>query len=1202
MLRFVVTFFFILLWFQFLGQYNITFSVNLNANENFNPSIHQVYVSGAKLNASEGLGNNPQWPMPGSNPAFLMSAVNDSIFELTFEDNTPGVYAYKYFIVENGQPSWVFGEWPGTNNRLIVLENGDIEINDTWGIILNDEVELRINEIMASNGTTIADEDGDYEDWIEIYNAGSQPVNLNGFGLSDDEDNPMRWIFPSVYILPDSYLIVWASGKNRVHNIQSLHTNFSISSAGENILLSDVSGQLLDQLPAVEHQTDIAYGRFPNASESIAYLSNPTPNAQNSGPSFNALASPLQFSVPEGYYESAISVSITSEDPNAVIRYTLDGSEPKPNSPIFTEPITLDNLVGVPNEISEIPTNNQAPGPPFFEGWEAPNGEVYKINVLRAKAFSPFTPPASSFNATYIIDPLLHQRFSLPMMSLTSDFENLFDPQSGIYVYGNSGNYWQDWERGGNFTYFRKDGSLGFNENVGFQLNGNTTRNRPRKSIRMVFRNQYGNSWLNHPVFENKSTNRYKRLILRNAGNDWGSSLIRDGLSQILAKDFNHDIQCFQPTIMFINGEYWGIHNLRDRFSTHYFKAKYDMEPHEITVMENNASFKRGNPDGVNHYENLIAFAQSNNLSSSSAFEQIRERMDVESFIDFQLTHIYPKNTDWPGNNVMYWRYLSDDFNSNAGVRDGRWRWLIFDLDFAFDLDLSYVPFVEEGPAHNTLAFALESNGPSWPNPNWSTFLLRRLMTNELFKIHFVNRYCDLLNTVYRLDFVTNTIDSLKNMLLPEMEEHINRWRSPESLDSWLTEIAQMKQFAGNRAGFQFQHLQNTLSLGDKYELTVDVSDSQHGYVHLNSISLLSATNGISDLVYPWKGAYLQGAPITLRAIPKPGYVFSHWSGDITSNNAIVTIDPFIDTQVKANFLEVESSNFELLHFWFFGSFLQNNLPFTEVFPTFTKEHAKLEYTSCLTGYPFSPEHPDWRRASLERRNMPTILNYNENGNNNISFESSDMRGLQVRQPFISDGKENTILLKFSTKDYEKIMLRLAVKDEGAVSVVKVDYNNPAITAIFSSAGIIAEHAVDEKYKVIQVNFDDVQSARDADTLIIRLLFFGDELEADNGNRVTFNNISISGVPISEDAEEDTGEEEQKTILYPNPAKQTVYVQVSSELKNIAFYSSSGKLVANQETKGNEVLDISNLASGVYFVRLNFVNGNAETKRLVKIE
>lgn len=1197
MFRFLLHFSFFCLSFLTFGQHSVTFTVDLSPNTNFNPNIHQVYLSGAREDAPGGLANLPAWPMPGSNSSLLMNSNGNNTYSLTISNMQLGTYAYKYFLVANGQASWNFGEWSETINRVITVQSTDVQTNDLWGFVSNPVVDLKINEIMASNGQTLADEDDEFEDWIEIFNAGNQAVNLNGFGLSDSPSTPLKWTFPSVFILPNQYLIVWASGKNRKPFNQPLHTNFSISNSGESIILSDLNGQIIDLAPAVQHQTDISFGRFPDASGEFKYFSNPSPGQINQGQSYESLSAPLQFSIPEGYYSSSVSISITSADIDAIIRYTLDGSEPNENSPIYSEPLTMQHLADVPNVFSNIPTNNLSPGPPYFEGWQPPLGNVYKINVLRAKSFNALKPPALSYNSTYIIEPQLNNRFTLPLMSLTSDYKHLFDNETGMYVFGNSGNYWNDWERPGNFTYFNRDGSVGFNENAGFQLNGNTTRSRPRKAIRVVFRNLYGNSWLDYPVFENNPTNQYKRLILRNGGNDWGNSLIRDGIAQVLARDLHIEVQSFQPTIVFINGEYWGIHDMRERYSTHFFEAKYGVLPTEITVMENNAEFKRGNPAGVSHYQNLVSFIQNNDLSNQQNYQTVTQLMDIESFIDFQIAHIFPKNTDWPGNNVLYWRFINDTYDPNAGMLDGRWRWMLFDLDFGFDLNFNYVPFLNQGASHNTLDFAMQQDGPAWPNPAWSTLFLRKLTGNESFKKQFTNRYCDLLNTVYHPDFVVFTIDSIKNLLLPEMQEHINRWRSPVSVSSWLDEIEGMKTFAQQRSGFQYQHLQSVFGFGNKYKLSVDVDDSERGYVQVNSIALKSETLGIGFQVYPWEGEYLNGCPIDLTAIPNPGYVFSHWSGFVSDSASSIVIDPSNSVQLKAHFKPIDASDYELLHFWFFGTEIPNDAPLSSVAPTFNTGHAILEFESCLQGYPFNQGHPNWRKASMERRNSPTDLNYIEEGNIDIPYPSSNMRGIQIKQPFRNDTKENSVFLKFSTKGYENIEMRLAIKDEDAVQGLSFDYKNPTINNDFISNDVISNHSLDGNYQIVQFTMNQVTSANDADTLVIRIRFSGNNLTADNGGRVTFNNVSILGTKISE-IDEDPEVTDTPFMLFPNPAVGSVFISSSELLSHVELHDVSGKFVAIYQTTGNESLNIEGLASGLYFLTTHTAIGTKKTTRL----
>jgi len=372
-----------------------------------------------------------------------------------------------------------------------------------------------------------------------------------------------------------------------------------------------------------------------------------------------------------------------------------------------------------------------------------------------------------------------------------------------------------DWERPANITFFEKGGGLGFKEDVGIRLHGNTTRSRPRKSIRVCSRSEYGNSWINYQLFPDKQVDMYKRMILRNSGNDWDWAVFRDAFIQYLAKDLHVETQYYRPSIVFINGEYWGIHNIRDRYDEHYIFSHYGIEEDEMTIMENNSEYKFGNPDGVDHYEQMLDFISNNDLAENNNYATVKNMMDVESFIDFQLTHIFAMNTDWPGNNSLYWRYMRNGYDPNAPYgRDGLWRWMILDTDFGFGLPFFYVPGVDEGPAHNTLAMATQPDGAGWPNPPWSTFILRRLLTNQSFKYQFINRYCDLLNTTFSSEHVLATIDSISGLLEPEMQEHINRCRRPPTMDEWHDNVDVMRSFGQLRPSFQRQHLQNKFGLG----------------------------------------------------------------------------------------------------------------------------------------------------------------------------------------------------------------------------------------------------------------------------------------------------------------------------------------------------------------------------------------------------
>ncbi len=980
--------------------------------------------------------------------------------------------------------------------------------------------DIAINEVMSSNATTIADEDGDYEDWIELYNYGSTSVNLLGFGLSDNSGNPFKWMFPDITIESGNYLLIWASGKDRSDPNFPLHTNFSIGAAGEEVFITEPGGELVDELLPIEIPTDMSYGKYPNGSGDWRFFTNTTPGAENIGPGYSFLIPPPIVSHQEGIYSSAFNLTIVTPIVGASVYYTLNGSVPDESSSLYTTSINISSKAGVPNDISMIPTNNiAATGPPYYEGWQPPLGEVFKINTVRVRIFHPEAPPSKVFTYSYLVDPLGTDRYTLPFFSITTDKENFFDNEIGIYVPGNYMNYFQDgdlWERPVNITLFEKGGVKAFNEDVGIRLHGNTTRSRPRKSLRISSRSEYGNSWINYQLFPDKDVNMFKRFILRNSGNDWDWAVFRDAFLQYLAKDLNVETQYYRPAIVFINGEYWGIHNIRDRYDDNYLFAKYGIEEFDMTIMENNSQFKDGNPEGVSHYTGMLEFVGNNSMTNQSNYEVVKTMIDVNSFIDFQLTHIFAMNTDWPGNNTLYWRYFREGYDPEAiPAKDGRWRWMILDTDFGFGLPFFYVPGVDEGPAHNTLAFALAADGPSWPNPAWSTFLLRRLVSNTEFKNKFIIRYCDLLNTTFSSEHVISVIDSISSILEPEMQEHINRWRRPPSMEEWIGNVNVLRSFAQSRINYQFDYLKQQFALFDEAWVTLDVSNELYGYVKINTIDIQKNTMGVSNHPYPWTGKYFKGLTMNVEAIPFPGYQFSHWEGASTSGQSQISVNLSSDIELKAVF--TRSDDHQLIYFWFFGNNIVNDTPLEKINSYYAiHDGAKVEFHSALDGYPFYSGHPNWRKASMERRNSPTSINYRPEGNDGVPYESVTMRAIQVKQPFSGDGGENTLIFSLPTKGFKDVIFRFAAKDEGAADKLIIDYSTASESPIWTSVGLIStEYNLLSDYQLFEVDFTDIENVRNNSNFKIRIRFDGEDMSADVGSRVTFNNFSLDGVSIA---------------------------------------------------------------------------------------
>jgi len=811
-------------------------------------------------------------------------------------------------------------------NHLCIIteeESDGVSCSDTVTVVraaydFTNSIPLFINEVMASN-ETIADEDGDTSDWIELYYAGAAPINLDGFGLTDNTNTPYKWTLPAVTMNPNSYLRIWASGKDRRIPGNPLHTSYSIAAEGEDIMLTHSNGVMIDLLPARNLPVSISFGRKPDGQPTLFYFDQPTPGAANNQPGYDSLLQRIGMSVPAGFYTSAFDLTMQSDDDGVIVRYTTDGSVPTSNSPAYSGPIHIDSRAGEANNVSMI---GYSTGGGFDEGWMPPDGEMFKFTTVRARAFRAGAYPSPVETRSFVVDPASSNRYSMAVISLTTDLTNLFY-STGIY--NNPFHRGPDWERPAHIELFEPDGSLGFAQDVGVRIHGGTTRNRPRKSLRIYARAEYGTSWIEYPLFPDKPVTRYKRFLLRNGGNDWGQLIFRDDMMQSLMKGENIDTQHTRPAIVFFNGEYWGIHTIRDRYDDRYLDTLYGTGSEtNITMMENDSVYDRGDPAGVTHYNAMRSFLNSPGVANPTNYAYIQTQMDVDSFINLQAANIYFRNTDWPGNNSPYWRYTAAYNPSAPFGLDGRWRWMLLDTDFGFGLDLDYVnntgAYGPNDATHDTLAMALAPSGPGWPNPPWATFILRRLIDNAAFHNQFINRMADLLNTSFSSNRVVGVIDAMAAEYAPEMDEHIRRWRRPDSTTSWSNHVTTARTFGAQRAGSMRTHIISQFSaVTGTFNVTVNVSPTNAGVVRVNSITIAPETPGVGTEPYPWTGVYFAGVPIHVTATPKPGYRFAGWVHDPGATSETITVSS--DISVTALFEEEDAPESPtLIHYWNFNN------------------------------------------------------------------------------------------------------------------------------------------------------------------------------------------------------------------------------------------------------------------------------------------
>lgn len=773
--------------------------------------------------------------------------------------------------------------------------------------------QVRINEVMASNQNTITDNAGEYSDWIELYNSSGTPVDLAGYYMTDTYSNWKKFRFsttPGQVIVPaNGYLIIWASSTvSRGAN----HTSFSLSADGERVALVDTNGvTIIDSLSFGPQPMDISYGRWPNGGGGLKYFKPASPGAANvEANSYNELLAPPAFSHSGGFYNSSFMLSMNHPDPDVKIYYTVDGSVPDstklspqsyeyrnefndlPGTSLYqtyqsyqyTSSIPVADPSSLPNKISMMAsTHSQGLG-------YLPASPIYKGKIVRAMAVKPGALPSEITSSSFFFSPSGANKFTLPVVSIMSQEDGLFDYYNGIYVPGidfdnwrranptqgpdtdNPANYRRTGEaaeRASHFEIIESD-TVVYKQDIGLRIHGGWSRGYRFKSLRIYGTDQY--KTIETPIFPDLPYSEYKTFILRNSGNDYAGTLFKDAFIHQSVAHLKMDIQAYRPSILFLNGEYWGIHNFRQRQDKHYYAQKYGVDADNLDVIGTEVD-----EGDTQHYDAMLNYINVNNIANATHYNYIKTQMDVESFIDYEIAEIYYNNWDWGPNNIKLWR-LRTPYNPNAAFgHDGRWRWSLYDTDHAMT-----------EPTQNRLSIASTIGTVGSPG-----FLLGKLLLNETFKHAFINRFADLMNTAFLPAHLTQLVNAKRDGISAEIPAHLDRWKTLASSTEWLTKINDCILFIQERPNNQRGQIQGKFGISGQYDLTVNVSNPDHGYVRVNTIDILSTTPGVSSAPYPWTGRYYNGIPVQLRAYGKTGYKFKHWSyNSTTSTDSVLTVTP----------------------------------------------------------------------------------------------------------------------------------------------------------------------------------------------------------------------------------------------------------------------------------------------------------------------
>jgi len=612
---------------------------------------------------------------------------------------------------------------------------------------------------------------------------------------------------------------------------------------------------------------------------------------------FGTFVSGQQLAVPisdqvSGIYTSDVAVTLTHSTPGVTIFYTLNGNEPTPSDFIYSAPVLLQNRNGDLNSYSTIPTNPSFNYPMGAydlsrannRGWLEPYTEVYKINVIRFRAYKVGYVPSEIVTQTFMIDPLGADKYDLPILSLVVDSTDLFSNETGIYVYGNhpDGNYAQKgvaWERLANFELFNDDGELVLEKNVRARMHGGGSRSSCKKNFRL-YGDTGASSNFDYRFFENYDLETFKRIIIRSGGHR-PDCFPRDDLANSLTEGISNDQQHSKHIILFINGEYWGIHTIKERVDEYFIQNRYGIDDDEISIIDQEYDVQSGYQIDSDEMQSLEDFVMTNDMTLDVNYNYALEKIDVDNYIDYMCSEIFLSNEDWVYSNVVIWRKTGPFDPGKPKGHDGKFRWVFYDFDGAFggSCDNAYYTV-------NTLNAATVVTGL------YSSYsrLFRRLLENPEFRKKFVNRMCDLLNSQYRKNRVNEKITEMYDKLTPEMMETVNRWRYPSTANTLYlrsTEIPSMTQwdlsfyylhyFANRRQKKVREHIMAKWSYPDTSIVTLNVNDFEMGMVKVNSILINENLPGINTTAYPWTGHYINTVDLSLVAIPLPGYRFVEW-------------------------------------------------------------------------------------------------------------------------------------------------------------------------------------------------------------------------------------------------------------------------------------------------------------------------------------
>lgn len=602
--------------------------------------------------------------------------------------------------------------------------------------------------------------------------------------------------------------------RNRGHEP---HANFKLDKSGGTLFLMNASHEILDSIsyPPVPVGKTWSYGTL---DDGLGFgFAEPTPYGlpaagvvAGRAPAVDTLADVR----PSGFFTEPFEIEFPE---GANVRCGYGGFAPTDESPVVTK-LTVDTTM-----------------------------------TIRCAVFNPRALPGDELVRTYVKD----DPRAVTAVFVTADPNSIFNPDSGIYMEGNfaqetephyGANYWLDKEIPVVVELFEPGtNEPAFAKRAGLKIFGNFSRQNAKKSVAITFREKYGDSRLKYPLFPDfPELNKFKVFLLRNNGGNFGADYVRDRLASSVSEGLGVDYQRGRGAVVYYNGEYYGIHNIRERSTEYYFETHYGYDPNEIDLVKADNSASAGS---AVEYIALMDWLENHHLDDEDNYAYIASQIDVDNFLNYMHTEIFSNNRDWPGNNMKKWR------RTNPKTP---WKWFLYDLDFGFGNDYS------EYKDMNIFDFVTAEDAPSWPNGPEHTLLLRRMLENDGFRAAFINRMMVLLSMNFEGKRVRARLDALMDEVGPEVERDQMRWSL--SASRMVRYLAVMQSFAAERQAVVRDELREHFELDEPITVTLKVEG--RGRILVHGLPLDSDSLSVE---------FFKGFPVSVTAQAADGGVFSGW-------------------------------------------------------------------------------------------------------------------------------------------------------------------------------------------------------------------------------------------------------------------------------------------------------------------------------------